>query len=150
MLSITTFPVILSCIQVTEVLLKLLSGSSAILTITWKWGMLLWNIWRRVVCSVSMNVSPSNLFPAMLSAFRFCWKCQAAFGCCDPQWFINGNGVLKMIFVSFYLFWHIHHAYGLWQLKVFWLFWWYLFWLKTFKENIFTQNLINNMPFNIL
>ena len=41
------------------------------------------NISRRVVGSVLINISPSNIFPTMLLLERFHQACQAVFGHCE-------------------------------------------------------------------
>ena len=48
-----------------ELLLKMLSGTMILLTITWKLRMILQNIWRRVFGHVLINISPPNIFPNM-------------------------------------------------------------------------------------
>ena len=44
---------------------------------------ILQNTWRRIVCYVLNNISPSNIYLTLLLLARFHQNCQAAFGCCE-------------------------------------------------------------------
>ena len=68
-----------------EFLLKLLSGSMILLTITFELRMISQNIWRRVVGNVLINISPSNIFLTLLLPVWFYQICQSAFGRCDNE-----------------------------------------------------------------
>ena len=57
---------------------KLLSGSFIVVTITDKRRVILENIWRRVVGSVLIKISPSNIFISMLSPEKIHQICQAS------------------------------------------------------------------------
>ena len=62
---------------------KLSSGVMILLTITFELGIILQNIWRRVVGNVLINISPSNILPIVLKPDRFLQNCQAGFGRCE-------------------------------------------------------------------
>ena len=60
---------------------KMLSGSMILLTITWMLRKTLQNSWWRVEGDFQMNISPSNIFPTMLSLERISHQnYHAAFG----------------------------------------------------------------------
>ena len=54
-------------------------------TITLEVGMILQNIWKRIVCIVRINISPSNIFPFMLSLESYPQHCQATFWHCKNK-----------------------------------------------------------------
>ena len=56
---------------------RLLCGSMLLLTITWKSRIILQNIWRRVVDSSLINISPSNIFLIFLLLERYHHNYQA-------------------------------------------------------------------------
>ena len=54
-----------------------------LLTITWKSRIILQNIWRRVVDSSLMNISPPNIVCKFLLLERYRQNCQAVFAATD-------------------------------------------------------------------
>ena len=68
-----------------------------LLKITLKLRMILQIISRRVVLSVLMNTSPSNVFPILLLAEIHSQKCQAIIGCYSQNWCSEHPGVLTLM-----------------------------------------------------
>ena len=72
-----------------EFLFKLLSGPMILLMITWELRMALQNISRSVVSCIPINISPSVIFPTMLSPEIFNEISQAAFGRSEHLYWVN-------------------------------------------------------------